>query len=212
MSLGRGGNVLGAIPLVRFALECGLTARWLELFEDSTLALSLEAVRLEVALLDNAIAQRLPETADRLAEVKALLESSETPGMVSGKVLEQRCNDMSDGPHFYLLYRALSAHSHAGMTVTPFYVIKGDPDDVTTWRLSDRPQLESLGMPARLLCSALVLAGLSWKAIRLDRPATPVLDDAASRLHIAPRPTRTASRDQRERRAAAKVDDTSDAT
>ncbi|MEU7481407.1 DUF5677 domain-containing protein [Lentzea sp. NPDC042327] len=122
------GADLEAVPLVRGALEHGLTTQWISQYEDAAVA----GFANEHERQRRNFARTLLESGLRNAEeVAAVLdkppafEHSSADG--AARSFQQLCGDFAPlGPQLYALYRVLSGLTHAGPAIVDSYLRPGE--------------------------------------------------------------------------------------
>lgn len=122
------------VPSVRLIMECGVTAAWLLLTPGSGHALKRDGaenrkkaiehlMRVDREYGEAAVEGVGPGYRQALRALEEL-EGAEGP---KSFIFEQRCKALYDGEGLYVLYRVLSAESHAGLGIEDYYLVE-DPD------------------------------------------------------------------------------------
>src|SRR5690606_7404854 len=113
LALDAEGRSTAAIPLVRLALECAVTAAWVELGGTvATRALMAEEVRTKDLTLKNfePLDYKLSEDEqDRFDKERAEFS---TYTAAAGRNFAARCSEIRVGAYMYAIYRVASASSH----------------------------------------------------------------------------------------------------
>jgi hypothetical protein len=153
------GCVLEAIPLIRTAYECALTAHWLAQVDDGAEAFMNRDVR------SRAAAERTAQKA--VSEVLrnggpiagADLDKLETSAMGPAESFEQLCDDLTPGgADAYFHYRAMSMYQHPSVLLVDQYLSLSD--DGTDFAAFHRePRAQESGAWRGLLTSSLIWSG-----------------------------------------------------
>ncbi len=177
------GMVLAAVPNVRAAYECGLTAQWLLRVEDGTVGFLREGHRQRRNMLATAkqvVAGWDWERADQIAA-----EFSHDPSTAddAARHLQKRCDDLQPGGQAaYLYYRALSVLSHASPYLVDYYLDLPEGANLPTLR--KLPKDEDRYTWLHLLAMALVWAGRAVDACSKQHIRRSQLQAAARELAI----------------------------
>lgn len=166
--------------LVRQALECSLTASWLELGG----AAAMSAMGHEFYRQEGTLARELRESGvvgDDVVDAKADAEPIGVPGAAS-RNFQTLCNELEGGAGLYLLYRALSGLSHAGGKVVDLYL--DGPDEALATRRNPAWPMESLFWST--LLEALVLAGAAWQRVGRGGASLARLEALAEEFEVRP--------------------------
>lgn len=150
--------VLEAIPVVRTAYECALTAHWLLRVKEGTIGFLREGHRQRKNLLD--VGKRVLNEADLQEAERVAAEFSHEPSTAdeAARNMQKRCEDLRPGGQTaYLFYRGLSALSHASPYLVDFYLELTDDAELPTLR--KLPKAEDPRPWLHLLAAALVWAG-----------------------------------------------------
>jgi hypothetical protein len=167
------GQHVAAVPLIRHAIECTMTAVWVELAgHAAALALVQEQnrnIRNAFATFTAAGMQPDDEAARQLAEDALRMLKTATP---AGKYFEQRCKEIEGGIVMYGAYRSASQVSHASASVVDLYLEGADIEGVspTGMKLLNRPQEFSPDSWLGTLLSMVIQATSVWS--RIDRGHT----------------------------------------
>lgn len=165
------------VPLVRLSLESACTAGWLATDPTSGSAITLASSRQSRTLVRE-IMRLNPDDppGPRLAQAEALIEELE--GTKGGANFEQRCKTLPGGEQLYVVFRALSQWSHAGVPLADLYVAETASGPVFVLDEPFEPADVMLDLQARML----LLAHASMDSVR-DRPwHRKQLEAAARRL------------------------------
>jgi hypothetical protein len=127
------GHANSAVPLVRLAYECALTATWLVQGEndDGVKAFMHEYTRQQTSLqsvLKRSIVEIFREGADDVADtnMNAYIGSAD-----NARRFDLICDDLAPGgTDAYIYYKALSSVSHAGIPVVDLYFSAPAPGEV----------------------------------------------------------------------------------
>jgi len=176
-----------AVPLIRLLLENMITAAWLYVSPEAARALVHEGLRNRVAAIREVVQRDIAGfTPDLLDEWKAQLDGFSGEDTAEGRHFEKRCRTLVDGPSVYTTWRVASALSHAGTTLSDFYLVAVEKTDqnpigIAVNRASILPFHE-----AWLGTTAWALIG-SMKAFDLasaEHPFSAEIADGAARMGI----------------------------
>lgn len=180
------------VPWVRLSMECAMTAAWLSVrpeagdvllrHEAGARRTTLNAIR---DLTEGETSVPDEQTMTALAQVNAVLE--ESTAAHSWKSLEQRMDDLYGGRQVYVLYRALSAQSHAGLGIVEHYSFEVDAD-VSAFGLAFRHSPPLPEMPSLLgiqACMVLV-AHQAMDSVRAKPWHTQQIQREQNRLGFTP--------------------------
>lgn len=189
IALDEGDHEAGIAPLVRQAMECAMTAVWLELAGyPAVLTVLHEQTRQQRNLIDEFVkAGQVAnnDVAERLAaDLQAALQSTST----AGSKFQERCSEISGGANIYALYRALSATSHAGASVVDLYLTSARVDESTNLHdaaLRLDPEPGNRDSDLAILLSMLVAAASAWSRLDRRRYKRTRLKALCQDLHIA---------------------------
>lgn len=127
MHLHKAGMDLEAMPLVRGALEHGLTAQWMVHNEEEALAGFINEQQRQRRATGKAM---LKIGWGEVEEVTSIIEKSvvvPSTGDGPARSFQQLCEDFDPmGSHMYAVYRALSGYTHAGHHIVDSYLNLGD--------------------------------------------------------------------------------------
>lgn len=113
-----------AVPLIRLLLENMITGAWLYLSPDNARALVHEGLRNRVAAIREVVGRSSPGfEPELLDEWAGYLDEFEQDANEQGRKFEKRCRAIVDGPDVYTTWRIASALSHAGLTMSDFYLV-----------------------------------------------------------------------------------------
>jgi len=117
----RGGLFIQIAPLVRMAMECGVSAAWWTLNPTNLKGSLEEAARLKSALMKG-MGNLVGEPNATHPDWGSI--GQKFAGFSSGqaKSLEQRCRALAGGESLYSYYRLLSESSHGGVAIVDEYV------------------------------------------------------------------------------------------
>lgn len=178
LALDEADLVAGIVPLVRQAMECAMTAVWLELAGYPAVQTMLrEQTRQERNLLKEFVKSGQLHDADAINHLEEELKHGLQSTSESGKKFEARCREIAGGGTIYAVYRALSATSHASTSVVDLYLEPTQDGDESVrvdensrmghlaLRLDPKSDLRDQALGA--LLSMVVGAASAWS--RLDR-------------------------------------------
>lgn len=177
------GLTLEAIPLVRTAFECALTAHWVVQMKEGDAALANEEVRSRrafVRTLERASASVAP-FAGQVADYPEVAQQTNA----SARNFQQVCDDLEPGgADAYAHYRLLSQMSHASVFVVDFYLQPHDgPAGLSLLVEPDQPApVAYLGF----LAASLVWAGRAVDYLDSSHTRRAALRQAARELNITP--------------------------
>lgn len=172
MSLYDADQDLAAVPLVREAIECAVTAVWVDLAGYAGAhALLYEQTKSRRNALKAYVDMGMPSQ-DDVTQLDAELAASLKTNTGARQNFEQRCREIEGGPWMYALYRAASQVSHATMSVVEMYMGEAGIDDDAPHGLglALRPAAYSPDAWLRYLLVAVVQATSPWS--RLDKAHT----------------------------------------
>lgn len=129
----REGRFGAATPLVRVVFECGVHAQWLVIEPAAADAMAAESHRQRLALADNmAQTQRFLRHA---AAARAAAGTAPTaPPSVSAKRFWKVCEQVDPAGNLYVMYRILSADTHAGEPTVARWFAEIDEPPGLAWR------------------------------------------------------------------------------
>lgn len=170
------------IPLVRLIYECAITSAWLLVTDGAGESLIRDGARQRRTALESAA---MPKSDDAGGLEQARRVLAELEG-ASSFAFEQRCLSLQNGPHLYLMYRILSAESHAGLAIADFYSVSNDQAAIG---VSFDPGAASSIRPATLGVAAcmLLLAVNADELARAKPHRTTQIAKAAKRLGVGTR-------------------------
>ena len=133
-------HVLEALPLIRAAYECALTAQWVAQTDDGASAFvnkDLRQRRRHVHTLESAVSQVFREAAPNVAA--RIMD--ELPTTASARNFETICLELQPGgKDAYAIYRMMSHLSHASVLVADQYLSALDRDPWVALRMeADQP-------------------------------------------------------------------------
>lgn len=180
LTLDETGSGAELVPLVRFLLECGVTAAWLLVTDGSGQTLirdGAEQRRKALAKL-SALGENVSPGYEQALNTLADLESASKSYQV-----EQRCNTLRGGEQLYVLFRVLSAESHAGLGIADLYSIS-QADSPIGIAFHQKPafttRVSALGITACML-----LVSINADELARSRPhRTTQIRKAAKRLGV----------------------------
>lgn len=158
------GLVLEAVPLIRTAYECAITAQWIAQTPDAFAAVSQRAVRTHDAYLRTVesagLRSRLDdEQPDPHPEAVEAIRSMETSATGGASNFEQLCMDLRPvGQQGYALYRIMSSLSHATVASADRYMAFDDGPGLGLTLMLEPRQPDTTSWLGILL-SAMIWAG-----------------------------------------------------
>lgn len=161
------------IPLIRPAIECALTADWIERGGYAeVLAIIREQTRQQRNAIDEFVRSGMPmepEVDDRLAAELADAFRSDT---AAAEKFADRCKEFEGGGRLYALYRVASHTSHANAAVIDLYMEKSRITEDAPFGLAlrDTPKVENVDGWLGILLVMVVRTLSAWS--RLDRRHT----------------------------------------
>ncbi len=166
------GETAGIVPLVRQAMECAITAVWLELAGyPAVLTLVREQSRQQRNVINEFIKSGATARADMALE---RIDDKFREGLLSaskaGERFEERCKEVEGAASTYAVYRALSATSHAGASVIDLYLASTQVDEnsrATAALRIDPGDPASRESHLGILLAMLLTASAAWS--RIDR-------------------------------------------
>lgn len=163
-----------AVPLVRQAIECAVTAMWVELGGPSA-ALSLlhEQTRNSRNTIAEFIRAGMPDGQGAIDRLEAELKDSFNTTSGAGRRVEQRCGELAGGGYLYAAYRAASDTAHAGGAVVDLYLEGTDGGELSPLgiRLTTHPNAEAADSWLRILLVMVVHATTAWSRLDIRRTA-----------------------------------------
>lgn len=184
LTLYQASQPVPAIPLVRCLMEDAVTAIWVHAVEDAWRSFSSDGAKSRARALREM--QELDPSdlvaGERLAETKKLLEML---GPASGHLIQQRMQAIEGGENWYLLYRAASAWTHAGVPIVDLYT---EVDERSEIGMSARPHAAFPNASAYIaLAATYLLHTLAiWDHCQADRPDRDRLEEINRRLGLSP--------------------------
>ncbi|WJL95870.1 hypothetical protein QSU92_01185 [Microbacterium sp. ET2] len=171
------------VPLVRFLLECGVTAAWLLLTPGSGQTLIRDgADSRRKALVELAeLGEEVNPGYDQALEALAHLEDASKAYQV-----KHRCESLIEGKRLYVLYRVLSAESHAGMGVADLYTVSMDDSPIGI-AFDDAPRFSTRASTLGIAACMLLLAINADELARIKPRRTTQIAKLAKRLGVGTR-------------------------
>jgi hypothetical protein len=177
------GWALEAMPLIRTAYECALTAQWVAQTDDGANAFINENTRHRRAL-ERTAKEGVPASVRGDGKIPGGdLEPLETTAGGPARNFEQLCGDLvPGGASAYFPYRVLSMYSHATEALVDDYVEPNEEGELGAMRLDPKPT-GSAAWRGLLVCS-LVWAGRAVDYFDQDHRRRSQLRAAARELGI----------------------------
>lgn len=122
LALADRGLYLELVPLVRMTLECAVTASWYAVTPHSGDSALQEATRQKRALVKAVSLASSDSFDEALVQLDADLEELDAFKSEEARQFEQRCLSLEGGAWLYVIYRGLSAFSHAGALLLDHYL------------------------------------------------------------------------------------------
>lgn len=173
LTLHQAGKPMAAVPLIRAAIECAMTAVWVELAGyPGAMALIREQTRGMKNTIEAWVKSGMPDDQDTVGELGRELLTLVKTSTGAGQHFEQRCKELEGGMSMYALYRSASQVSHATTSVVDLYLGAASVDDPgpTGMALSTVPAEYSPDAWLNSALVAVVQATSAWS--RLDRAHT----------------------------------------
>lgn len=193
LALRDAGCHVQAVPLVRQAIECAITARWLVMYKDAVRSLLHEGARQRRDALNALAGTGFASFPDQVAEAKSILDLLDAERTGAGRSFQQRCEEIEGGAGIYATYRAASAYSHAGVAVAELYVSSVPVTDEYPggFALNDGPDFGGADAWLGTMLSMVVTAALAWDEIERHHRHRKYLRGVATRLGIVTEPRMT---------------------
>jgi hypothetical protein len=125
VTLYRAGQAWEAIPSMRVALECAVTAAWCAVAPDQTGGVVLHGAKERKQLL-KAVAQFGIDTSTEVTRMEETIDRFLPDGTAAAEVFLERTREVTGGETFYTSYRTISRLIHPGTELADFYT---EPDD-----------------------------------------------------------------------------------
>jgi len=125
LTLYRANQAWEAIPSMRVAMECALTAAWCAVAPEQTGGVVLQGAKERKQLL-KAVAQFGIDTAEATAEVEDMIDHFLPNRTDAAERFLERTREITGGEAFYTSYRAISRLIHPGTELTDFYIERDD--------------------------------------------------------------------------------------
>lgn len=178
------------LPSVRLVMECGVTAAWLLLTPGSENALLRDGAENRKKAVEHLMRVDGEEgdtsVSPGLEQARKVLDELEGADGPKSFVFQQRCETLAGGGGLYVLYRALSAHSHAGMGITDFY-IEEDPNSPISISMTPNADNDLRASHLSIAAAMLFLALNADELARLKPRHTTQLRKAAKKLGVPSR-------------------------
>jgi hypothetical protein len=177
------GWALEAMPLVRTAYECALTAQWVAQTEDGANAFINEDARQRRAL-ERTVKAGVPASIRGDGKIPGSdLEPLETTAGGPARNFEQLCDDLHPGgASAYFPYRVLSMYAHATVALVDDYLEPNEDGELGAMRLDPKPTASAAWRG--LLVSSLVWSGRAVDYFDQDHRRRSQLRAAARELGI----------------------------
>lgn len=179
---------LAAVPLVRQALECAITAIWIERSGyPAVLTLLREQTRQAKNTLEQFVKAGMPRNDEAINAVTTDLADSMATTTQSEQKINHRCAELEIGATLYAMYRAASEVSHAGTAIVDRYLDGAEVTDVSPLGvgLCLQPGDEANDTWMRALLLSVVLATSAWSRIDRNHTARTRMKDLCRSLDIA---------------------------
>ncbi len=139
VTLYRAGQEWEALPSLRVAMECAVTAAWCAVAPDQTGGVVLQGAKERKALL-KAVAQFGIDTSIEAARMEETIDRFLPDHTPAAEVFLERTRELTGGDTFYTSYRTISRLIHPGTELTDFYTEPDDnPANLFKMRLLSRP-------------------------------------------------------------------------
>lgn len=182
------GRQTAAIPLVRMALECALTASWVELGgAAASRALVAEENRNKDLTFDSFRVMNFHLSADERERFDEELSEFGSYADRAGRNFYARCEEVAIGANMYALYRVASASSHAGTKITDKYIRTSD-DGLS---LNPQSREDDFDIWIALLVALVIMSDLALCRLGRREPRRTRLKELASVYNVPERATWT---------------------
>ena len=178
-------------PLVRQAMECAITALWIERGGHAEV---LTLIREQTRQQRNAVDELIRAGASDDATIRDRLDDDLAGQLASatgaGEKFFERCKELQGAEQFYALYRAASRTSHASTDVVDLYMDASDNVRAADGHLalSLVPRANTADGWLGALLPLVVVATAAWSRVERSHAARTATKALASELHIAWRP------------------------
>lgn len=185
LALREAGCHVQSVPLIRQAIECAYTARWLSIYRDAALSVLHEGARQRRQALEPLVEVGAAMTSEAIVLAEKLLDELDDERTSAGKSFQARCGELIGGDGIYSLFRIASGYSHAGTAIGELYV-RADPTLSTGLQLAAEPTFGTEDAWLGMLLSMVVTAGLAWDSIERSHHHRSALRRTAALLQITP--------------------------
>lgn len=189
------GRLPAATPLVRQAMECALTAVWLERGGYvEALTLVREQARQQRNAVDEYIRAGISDDAAIRGRLERDLGGLFASATGAGEKFHERCKELEGADSYYALYRTASQVCHASTAVVDLYVAEeqsGTSGAAECIRLRMAPRASVSDGWMRALLPLLVVATSAWSRIDVEHSLRTHTKTLARELEIAWRPAHT---------------------
>jgi hypothetical protein len=142
LSLYRAGQAWEALPNMRVAMECAVTAAWCAVAPDQTGGVVLQGAKERKQLL-KAVAQFGIDTSEETANMEKMIDRYLPDQTDAAERFLERTREITGGETFYTSYRAISRLIHPGTELMDYYVEPDDnPANLFKMRLLHAPSFE----------------------------------------------------------------------
>lgn len=172
---------LQSVPIMRLTMECAVTAAWLSVTPNAGNAARHEDARNRLATIKSIFEDPEQIVDELLADATSAESELSEHKTDAARNFERRCKLIAGGEKIYVLYRNLSAHSHAGIRLTDRYLAKAEKTaenpygvhllENINYPLADADLAQQVGM--------LALALTAWDNIQKTHPCREVLQTIA---------------------------------
>ena len=196
LTLDEHGHHLAVVPLVRQAIECAVTAVWIERSGyPAALTLLREQSRHAKNTLAEFVKSGMPHSAEATERVTKELATSLNSTTKSHEAFEKRCGELANGAQLYAMYRAASEVSHAGAALVDRYLVNADITEISPLGVGLRlaPGDEQNDVWLGTMLAMAVHATSAWDRLDKRRVARTRMKDLCSRLDVTYQPELSAA-------------------
>lgn len=175
---------LQSVPLIRLTVECAVTAAWLSVTPNAGKAAYHERARNRLETIKAYFQDPQYRDDELLTDATEELKDWSEHKSNAAKFIEKRCGQLSGGNQIYVIYRLMSASSHAGIGLTDHYLkeveeTKENPYGVSLLPSPDYPSAE-VSLAHQIGMLALVLT--AWDDISPGHPSHEAIRQVAGKF------------------------------
>jgi hypothetical protein len=177
---------LKSAPLIRFTMECAVTAAWLSITPNAGNAALHEDARNSLATINSIFEDPERVDEDLLEDATAAVAELAEHKSEAARKFEKRCKKIAGGEKLYSLYGIMSGFSYAGIGLTDLYLAKVDESPTNPYGISLLDKSNFPAPDASLVhqVAMLALSMKAWDNILPMHPSRGPLENIAKNFGI----------------------------